>query len=59
MDSGGTLTLLFSADGTAPAYSFVISFTDGTVKWVRATRGAVVSGVISLYSSDDGVNWTP
>ena len=56
----GKLDLFISTDGTAFSYnqsSAATGFTDGTTHWVRVTRVAS-SGVITFYTSDDGVAWT-
>lgn len=64
VNTAGTLTLYFSADGTAFTQinsSAATGFTDGTKHWVRATLD--VSNGSSVYevrfwTSTDGVSWS-
>ena len=58
--SSGHLDFYFSPDGTnfyGTDSTASVPFTNGAVGWVRVTRVAS-SGVITYYTSSDGVSWT-
>jgi hypothetical protein len=61
LNADGTLHFAFSADGTANtadvASTAATGFTDGSTRWVRATRVAA-SGNVNFYTSTDGASWT-
>jgi hypothetical protein len=56
----GVLGILVSFNGTdqiAAQSSVVTGITDGSTKWVRATRVAS-TGLVRFFLSDDGTSWT-
>jgi hypothetical protein len=56
----GALVLFWSPNGTSQPAAFstaALSFANGSTHWVRVTRGAS-SGVVTFYTSSDGVSWT-
>jgi len=60
IDSGGTqINFRISVDGTALSVASkpFAGPTDGSIKWLRATRVAS-SGVVTFYQSDDGITWS-
>ncbi|HEX3461853.1 MAG TPA: Ig-like domain repeat protein, partial [Acidimicrobiales bacterium] len=61
VNPGGNLAFAWSSDGTIPnlhySYSPVPSFTNGSNHWLRVTRSAS-SGVVTFYTSSDGVSWS-
>lgn len=61
LDSIGTLTMVWSADGTNTLFAtngVSLNLPPGTMKWVRGTL-AVATGTASFYTSDDGQVWVP
>lgn len=61
VEGGSTGKLYFvtslTSTGENPAQSTALGFTDGTARWVRATRVAA-SGEVKFYTSTDGSTWT-
>jgi hypothetical protein len=60
LQPGGDPSFLWSPDGTNAkvAYSTVVpSFANGSTQWLRVTRSAS-SGVVTFYTSSDGVSWS-
>jgi hypothetical protein len=56
----GDLVLFWSPNGTSQPAAFstaALSFANGSTHWVRVTRSAS-SGVVTFYTSSDGVSWT-
>jgi len=66
VDTGGTVSLANSSDGTAGALvsgtsTVATGFTDGATKWIRATldvNNGASQRVYKFYTSDDGTTWT-
>jgi hypothetical protein len=59
VNTDGTLNLNFSVNGSSgvTATSVATGVTDGSVKWIRATR-ASSTGTVKFYLSDNGTTWT-
>ena len=60
VNTDGSFRLFFSTDGTTPIQivsSINNTISDGTTKWVRATRVSA-TGVVQFFTSDDGTTWT-
>lgn len=56
----GALAILVSFNGTdffVANSSIATGITDGSTKWVRATRAAA-TGLVTFFLSDDGTTWT-